>query len=164
MQLEAQIALLALVMLIPVVGLVLMKKRQRVNVLGIDPDADPERGRWQKCKILKGAAIWKRPGQKPLALVLAPGWSYGDAFIANVSESEGRIIRLKSTDGDNLGMPGSRAWCFVASLGLGQVSNSQGTDLTKVLMVGFAVIGVFALGALGAALYVVKMLQDSGVA
>lgn len=134
----------------------------RVNVLGIDFEDDNCRGRLQRCRVKKGCAIWKRPGQDPVALLLDSGFREGDAFVADVSQSGGRVVKLLSPEGDNLGMPGSRLFAFVAKLKLGDVSHGATTNWTQVLTVGAVVLGVALLAILGGLVYLIQKLQEGG--
>lgn len=142
-------------------GLTFLKRQRFVNVLGINISASPEKGSLRKCKVRGSAAIWKKGTEKQL-IPLGEDFSYGDAFVADLSGDQGRVIRLKSPGGDNYGMHGTRLWSFAFGDGLGQVARNQGTNHTTVILVGLAVVGVILLGVLGLVYKVFTLMQEQG--
>jgi len=163
MNLETQIALLALTMLVPVLGLVLMKRGNRVAVLGVNIEAGT--AEYRRLKLKNGAAAWKMPDGKGVALPLAEGFGYqgpkGSTFIADLSSEQGRLVRIHSPTGDTLGMPGERLWAFAMGGGLKQVADSQTTDFQKLLMTAGIILGFLLIAILGAVVYLLKMFQDA---
>lgn len=153
------ILLLALMVGIFVGGIILLKRDNRIPVIGLNGPYLERR----KCRPNKhGGLTWKGRDGRKIHLELDRKFSYkgikSPEYIADVSPGQGRIIYIKGS-GDSIPMPGELLYMRLFGGAHKDIAESSKTDINKTLTLLLIGGGVGLVMILGAVLYAINLLQ-----
>lgn len=108
-----------------------------------------------------GGVVWRKKNGDDSFIPLDSDFKQGQAFLADVTTGQGRLIRL-SRNREVISMPGDRMAKALFGGALNEIAESSRSDLQKTLRLLVIVGGVGFVLLLGAIVWVIRALNQSG--